>query len=200
MRFSVFIVIAGLFLNVLQAEMINKDENPGSTWSDEAINTLLDRIACEVGDIVTVIVDEKSAANFKAATTVSKKDANTVKTLLNLDILDKWFAPSKTESNNQNQGAGSTNQTSVMKTSITAVIKQKLPNDKFIIEASKDISINNDSQVYLLSGVISKKDIGPDNTISSDKVAESTIKLDADGAIGDRQRKGLITMILDWLF
>jgi flagellar basal body L-ring protein FlgH len=44
------------------------------------------------------------------------------------------------------------------------------------------------------------QDIGPDNTISSVYLANASVQVDGKGPIGDRQRKGLISTILHWLF
>ncbi len=200
MKLSIWVIGIGAFFSVLQAEVIYKDDNPGSAFTSLEKDCLVDNIASEVGDIITVVIDEKAIANFNANTSMSKKDQSLIKTLLNFSFIDSWFSPAKTETNSSNQGSGTTVQTNTMKTSVTAVIKEKLPRDRYIIEANKEIIVNNETQNYVLSGVISKFDIRSDNTIRSDKVAESSIKLDAEGQIAERQRKGIMTKILDWLF
>ena len=43
-------------------------------------------------------------------------------------------------------------------------------------------------------------DITSDNTIKSSQIAEADIRLEGKGMIQDRQRKGILNQIMDWLF
>jgi flagellar L-ring protein precursor FlgH len=47
---------------------------------------------------------------------------------------------------------------------------------------------------------VRRQDIAPDNTVPSSKIAEAEIRMEGAGAIQERQRKGVITQLMDWLF
>lgn len=52
----------------------------------------------------------------------------------------------------------------------------------------------------VIEGIVRPDDIKSDNTVLSEDVAEASIKYDGKGTVGDRQRQGLISRLLNWLF
>lgn len=197
-------IIAGLVLAVTMSigQVIDKSENAqsGSLWSNDVQNPLLDRTARRVGDIVTIVISENSVATFKAGTTASKSDSNSVAQKLFIGFLDRIFKPFSTNDSSSNKGEGDTNQTGKMSARISAVVRKVMPNGNMIIEGSRNIMTNKELQIIKLSGVIRRDDIRPDNTVKSESIAEAEIKMEGKGLIADRQRRGLLTRILDWLF
>jgi flagellar L-ring protein precursor FlgH len=68
------------------------------------------------------------------------------------------------------------------------------------VEGTRTVGVNAEKQKVVISGIVRPQDIGPDNTISSVYLANASVQVDGKGPIGDRQRKGLISTILHWLF
>lgn len=195
----VFLAFAATFAG---AQMIDKSDGAGvgSLWSDAVPNPLVDRTACKVGDLVTIVISENSVSTFKAGTTASKSDANNVAQKLFIGFLDRIFKPFSTTAASNNKGEGDTNQTGKMSARMSAVVTQIFPNGTMIIEGTRNIVTNKETQTIKLSGVIRRDDIRPDNTVKSENIAEAEIRMEGKGLIADRQRRGLLTRILDWLF
>lgn len=191
-----------LFAACAIAQVVDKSDQGsiGSLWSDEAPNPLLDRTARRVGDLITIVITEQSASSFKAGTSAKKSDDNSVAQKLFIGFLDRIFKPFSTNANSSNKGEGDTSQTGKMTARMSAVVKHVYPNGTMIIEGSRNLMTNKELQIIKLSGVIRRDDIRPDNTVSSDRIAEAEIRMEGKGLIADRQRRGLLTRILDWLF
>ena len=97
-------------------------------------------------------------------------------------------------------GDGKTSQTSSMAATLTVIVKQILPNGNLVIEGHRTLITNKQTQTFTLSGVVRQADIKPNNTIVSSQIAEMDVKMDGTGLIADRQRRGILTRIIDWLF
>ena len=69
-----------------------------------------------------------------------------------------------------------------------------------LIEGTRAIRVNKETQLFRLSGVIRRDDIRPDNTLLSESLADARIEVDGKGQVSDRTRRGVITRLLDWLF
>ena len=67
--------------------------NPGSLFDPKVRNPFTDNVARTVGDILTVIVDEKTIANFSASTQATKNDSNSVNAKFFVGLLDSLFRP-----------------------------------------------------------------------------------------------------------
>jgi flagellar L-ring protein precursor FlgH len=157
-------------------------------------------VARQVGDIVSVLIQEQSLSTFAAATKTQKSDNNSITLDSPLSLLNGLFRPFTTGSNGSSQGSGDTSQKSSMTARMSVIVKQILPNGNMAIEGKRSLVTNKQTQTFVLSGTIRPFDIKPDNTIDSSKIADAQIRMEGQGAIADRQRKGVITQIIDWLF
>ena len=87
-----------------------------------------------------------------------------------------------------------------MTSTMSVVVKAVLPNGNLLVEGARSLTTNKDTETIVLSGQVRPFDIQADNTILSTKLAEAKIAIAGKGTIQDRQRKGLINRLLDWLF
>ena len=74
------------------------------------------------------------------------------------------------------------------------------PNGNMLVEGTRMVKLNKEDQAITFSGTIRSDDVRADNTILSENIAEVRITNVGKGLISDRQRRGIITRILDWLF
>ncbi|MFN8220880.1 MAG: flagellar basal body L-ring protein FlgH [Fimbriimonadales bacterium] len=191
------LLAATLGVALLSTSALAQD-NPGSLWSDTK-NPMVDRIARSVGDIVTIIVSETSSSSFAAQTSTSKSDSNSILKGLG-PVLGNLIPALSTGANGSSTGQGSTTQTGKLSARITATIKTVLPNGILILEGTKTVTVNKEVQTIKLTGMIRRDDIRSDNTVLSENIADAFIVTSGKGAIADRQRRGFLTRILDWLF
>lgn len=172
----------------------------GSVWSDSlwagarTSRTLFgDRKARDVGDVVTVLIVESATATQTANTATEKKTDVSVEqgTGFMRFLPDGGWGASGTS-----KATGSTTRTGLLTASLTATVKEVLPNGNLKIEGKREILVNKEKQILVLSGIIRQDDIAPDNTVSSTSIAEANIRYDGKGPIAAKQKEGLITRLL----
>ena len=74
------------------------------------------------------------------------------------------------------------------------------PNGNFAIEGRRSITVNNEEQIVVLTGIIREVDINFDNTISSRFIANASISYAGDGVVADEQRVGWLTRALTYVW
>ena len=55
-------------------------------------------------------------------------------------------------------------------------------------------------QYLSVEGLVRQQDIGMDNIVGSDVIAEARITLDGLGVVDDKQRPGWMTRVMSWLY
>ncbi|CAG37412.1 flagellar basal body L-ring protein FlgH [Desulfotalea psychrophila] len=183
----------------------------GSLWDSNQNSLFSDRKASNVGDIVTVLIEEKSSAS-KNASTKTGKDSSIGASIPNLFGLEKSsiIANNHIDMNNligasfknDFKGAGSTSRSGTLSAALSTQVIVKYPNGQLKIRGGKEVMVNNEVQVIYLTGIIRPVDITAANTINSDKILNARISYTGKGALGDKQEPGWLTRSLDhvWPF
>ncbi|HEY3780458.1 MAG TPA: flagellar basal body L-ring protein FlgH [Fimbriimonadaceae bacterium] len=176
-------------------------QNPGSLYGSGSNggDTLHDVTACKEGDLITVIITESTAASFNATTTTTRADSASINKGIG-PVLGNLIPGLGVGDAQTSTGTGATTQAGSFTGTVSAVVKKVFPNGTMLIEGTRDIVYNKDTQTIRLSGIIRREDITPTNTIFSSQMANASIKAAGKGQISDRQRKGLLVRMLDWLF
>lgn len=186
----------------------------GSLWPGETSENLLfaDTKAKQVGDIVTVQLEEAFESTNSATTGVSKDSqiALGVDTVLGVpnDLgmsnflgLGNSFNPTvAAESSRSTNGSGTTTRGGSMTGTLAAIIKQELPNGIFRIEGRRTVTVNNEDQMMILTGLVRRVDIGFANTISSQHIANANIVYTGKGVISDEQNVGWLMRFFAWVW
>lgn len=183
--------------------------NPGSLWLSGNSAFFKDNRAQKVGDIVTVIVEERASAEVEANTDATRQSTKTsgLSNLLNMEgwLTNRGIPPGPAslldmESNRDFQGEGATDREDILSARIAAVVTQVLPNDYLVIEGSREVMVNYEKQIMRISGVIRQGDISSDNTIASEKIAEARISYAGHGMVDQSQSPQYGEKFLDkWL-
>jgi flagellar L-ring protein precursor FlgH len=186
----------------------------GSLWPGETSENLLfaDTKAKQIGDIVTVQLEEDFESTNSATTGISKDSQIDlgVTTVLGLPNdygmtnflgLGNAFDPNvQASSSRSTNGSGTTTRGGTMTGTLAAIIKEVLPNGVFRIEGRRTVTVNNEDQMMVLTGLIRRVDIGFDNTISSQKIANATIAYTGKGVISDEQNVGWLMRFFAWIW
>ncbi len=185
----------------------------GSLWPGENARNLLfvDNRARQVNDIVTVLVSETSDGSSKASTNTSR-DTSTTAGVAALLGLEKSLQNSNENlkpkiemggsASNSLKGQGDTSRKTKLSTSLTARVLQVLENGNLLIEGRRQLTMNGEDQYIVVSGIIRTDDIGANNTIASQFIADAKIYYAGDGVINEKMRPGWLTRIMDavWPF
>ncbi|MDQ7015113.1 MAG: flagellar basal body L-ring protein FlgH [Gammaproteobacteria bacterium] len=174
---------------------------------NSSISLFKDNKAYQVGDILTILLSERTNASTLASTSTSKNDQIDigVSTLFGgagnhrgLPVLDAGVKAKRGFSGN-----GDSSQSNSLKGDITVSVVQILNNGNLRVRGEKLIRINQGSESMHFSGVLRPQDIRSDNSISSIKVANAKIYYGSDGSIGDANTQGWLSRLLSseyWFF
>ena len=186
----------------------------GSLWPGETSENLLfaDTKAKQVGDIVTVQLEENFESSNSATTGIAKDSEIDlgVTTILGLpndygmtNFLGQGtsFDPNvQAQSSRSTNGSGTTTRGGSMTGTLAAVIKEELPHGMFRIEGRRTVTVNNEDQTMVLTGLIRRVDIGFANTISSQQIADADIVYTGKGVISDEQNVGWLMRFFAWVW
>lgn len=180
----------------------------GSLWSDNTDTLFTHRRSARVGDVITVLIQESANATRGAGTDVSRKSdinvgisafATAVKQLQDaypgLDM-NKLIS---TAYQNDFSGKGQTSSSGTLSATLTARIKNVLPNGDYYIEGNKVVMINEEESHLYFSGVVRPSDIQADNTVASNLIADAQVEYTGRGPVADKQRPGWFARFLDWI-
>jgi flagellar L-ring protein precursor FlgH len=159
-----------------------------------------DRIARNVGDIITIEIVENSVASASARTnTKSEYDAKVSAGGTGaLDFIPLLGADGSTKS--EHKGDGRTSRQGSLRATLTAKVVEVLPNGNMRIEGEKNLIINGERQVTVLKGIIRPEDVSPQNIVSSDMIADAEITFKGKGILANTERPGFFARLLNWLF
>ncbi len=186
----------------------------GSIWPGDTPGNLLfvDAKGRNVGDIVTVTIEE-TATSTQSATTDTSKDAEVSmawESFLglpsNLGVQNFLGSGSQFDPRVQaalarsNKGAGTTTRNGQLTATVTAIITEVHPNGNLTIEGKRSVTINHEEQIMVLRGNVRSVDVNFDNTISSRYIANASITYTGEGVVADEQRVGWMTRILTYVW
>jgi flagellar L-ring protein precursor FlgH len=98
------------------------------------------------------------------------------------------------------KGQGSTASDTTFKTNLTGQVIAVLPNGNLVVEAARQIFMNNQHENIIVRGMIRPGDIGPDNTVASTALSNLEIEMKGKGIISDGVRPpNFITRAVLWL-
>lgn len=153
-----------------------------------------DTRARRVGDLITVLLQESTNASKSNSTKTKKATSidNSAPTLAGrgVTIGGKSLLQASAESGNQFQGEGASTQSNALQGSLTAVVTERLPNGNLVVQGEKWLQLNQGEEFVRVTGVVRAADILPDNTVTSDKVADARISYGGKGAVQSASRMG----------
>ena len=162
----------------------------GSLWTPDSPYSDMesDYKARRVNDLIVIQVVEsttaaedgavKSARTFSASSSL----AGFAGTPGPNNALRNLFTPN---SSRTLDGQAQTSANSTLNTSLSGRVVEVLPNGFLVIEAMREISMNNQHQTVIIHGVVRPGDIGANNAVPSTAVSNLEVELHGRGVISD---------------
>ena len=178
----------------------------GSIWAkrDKNMRDLYaDDVARQIGDILTIRITEASKVDNKAKRDL-KKEADRSTTFngeLNIDhILPSipGFTMSAESSNELKSKADYKDERKFID-SISVVVVDIMPNRNLVVIGTRNRNIAGDVQTIEVSGIVRPSDIGFDNIVRSEQVADFRIVTKNSGVADPYTRPGWLGTIFDIL-
>ncbi|WP_248679419.1 flagellar basal body L-ring protein FlgH [Sinimarinibacterium sp. CAU 1509] len=172
--------------------------------ADNNIVLFEDRKARQVGDILTILLVEKTDASKSANTSTSKGTSIGINPptiagrpvtvggteVLNFDVgTEQSF-----------EGSGDSNQSNALSGSLSAMVTRVMPNGNLVISGQKQIALNQGSETVSVEGIVRPADIQPGNTVTSDRIANAKIKYGGKGVVDGANSMGLVARFFNAFF
>ncbi len=176
-----------------------------SLWRDNSQSMFTDKRGVNVGDIITVVVQENTS------TTKDNKTATSKQAAIDASIATFLYSPTasglltkggqmpalKYSAKNDFSGGGTINNNEKIIARLAVRVIDALPNRNLIIEGRRETAFGGEKQEIILRGIIRTDDVTSGNTVFSYNVADATIQIISKGTVSDAQRKGWFTRLWD---
>jgi len=97
-------------------------------------------------------------------------------------------------------GSGGTTRTTELFVTMTARVIETLPSGDLVVEGVREVDINGDRSLVVLSGVVRPVDIQPGNVVLSTQVGQLRIRSLSAGLMKDSLTPGWLVRILNKIF
>jgi flagellar L-ring protein FlgH len=170
----------------------------GSIWAgSQSIALFEDTKARRVGDVLTILLLEKTDASKKASVNTSKDSEVDIG---NPTLFGRPFSIGGTaagafgiESSQSFSGSGDAVQGNKLEGSVSVVVAQVLANGNLVVRGEKNIELTTGTERVAISGIVRPADISPANTVSSDRVADARISYAGRGDVANSGKPGWLT-------
>jgi flagellar L-ring protein precursor FlgH len=188
-----------------QANMPSPDEHTmGSLWSPQsALGDLAsDYKARHLNDTITIMVSVQTTAAQSGSTNQSRQfSTNSAITGIFGQTPSVTNPLLAANSATALKGSGQTASNTLFTTTLTGQVISVLPSGNLVVEAQREIFMNNQHENVIVRGMIRPGDIGPNNIVSSAALANLEIEMKGKGIISDSNRPpNPITRAVLWLF
>ncbi len=141
-----------------------------------------------IGDILTVVLQERTQASKSADTETSKEtDISFVRPTI--PGLNPNLGASA-DSTHEFKGEADSKQSNSLTGNITVTVADVLPNGNLYIRGEKWLTLNQGDEYIQISGIVRPRDIQPNNTIISTQIADARITYSGRGALADANSMG----------
>jgi flagellar L-ring protein precursor FlgH len=192
-----------LYARYLQAARTPANAAPGKdiSWMTGLASDLRAR---RVNDLVTIRVIENTSASGTADSSLDK-NSTAGASVTHLFGVEKQIPGDPTSlvaaaANTKFKGAGTTSRSSTLTAQLTARVVEVLPNGDLVLEGAREIDINGDRQIAVLTGVLRPSDIQSNNVAYSSAVGQLRIRYFGKGLMKDNLQPGWLIRALNKIF
>ena len=165
---------------------------PGSLWIDNGrlANMVADYKASRVGDLVTISISQNlsststgnvaTSRNFSASSGISALPGK-----LKTAGITNLFSPTSAQALT---GKGQATTTTALATILTGRVVALLPGGTLVIEAERQIMMNDQRETVILRGLVRPGDMDATNTVNSNSVGDLEVEVKGKGVISESTR------------
>ena len=153
----------------------------------------------QVGDIITVLLNESTQAARTQNTDVSRESKNSLPNGFNTKLGNLNPILNGIDVNNNNnssKGAGKADQQASLSGSVAVTVIEILANGNLMIRGEKKLGLSEGTEVIQVSGVIRPEDVGPNSTVQSRRLANAQIAYRGSGDLANATKAGWGTSLM----
>jgi flagellar L-ring protein precursor FlgH len=162
-----------------------------------SFDLFMDLRARSVGDILTVLLVERTDASKESSTSTAKGSSvdTGFPTIAGVPVTSdgEQILNNEFESDTTFDGAADASQSNRLNGSITVTVAERLANGNLLVRGEKLITINQGEEFIRLEGIVRPVDIGPQNTVPSTQIADAAITYSGRGNLQATNRPGWLT-------
>jgi flagellar L-ring protein precursor FlgH len=172
------------------------------------VGLLQDFRARKTGDVITILIEEdlKGEKNVETNTDKSSEVSSGIGGVFGTGLANILSPAGSTvadpttmlsgTSKDTFKGTGKTSRDANLKGTVSARVVDVFPDGNLMVEGTRELKINSESQYLILTGIVRPKDIKADNTISSTKLADARISYTGGGSLTEKTNPGWFSKIL----
>ena len=157
-----------------------------------------------VGDILTIVLSESTQATRNSSLITERKASNDAMNTTWNDMIapDNGFwgnvVPTMdlTTSNMISEGVGTAGQSNALTGVVSAMVTEVMPNGNLVVEGRKQLSLTEGAEFIQIRGVVRTRDVQPDNTVSSMRMAQAQISYRGTGNLAESTQPGWLSQLL----
>ena len=165
-----------------------------------------DHRARDVNDLITVRVVENVVGTGSADSSLNKS-GSLAAALPNFFGLENYLPGALDPANlvrgasgSDFTGGGTTTRAGTLQAVVTARVAEVLPNGTLVLQGIREVEVNGDRQVMVLTGLVRPQDVGPNNVVLSPSIGQFRIRYFGTGLIKDTLKPGWLTRVLNKIF
>ena len=188
-----------------------KRAEAASLWKTGDSGFFGDRRAMNVGDILTILIEIDDEAQLRNASERARSSDNEISgsTVLGYESqLDRILPGIGAEDlptgsivdlsgASSSSGNGSINRQERIRLKVAAMVVRVLDNGNMVVAGRQEVKVNNELRELRVAGIIRAADIGMDNAIPYDRIAEARITYGGRGQISRVQQPRYGEDVLD---
>jgi flagellar L-ring protein precursor FlgH len=171
-----------------------------SLWDDRQSRLFTDPRALREGDILTVRISINDKPKFKTQNDRSRTATRSLGFGADLgwdDYSTSGKGKGTLDSATKTNADGATERSESIDLNVAAVVTEVLPNGNLMIKGSQEVRVNAELRVLTIAGIVRPSDIGAENTISYERIAEARIAYGGRGRITEVQQPAYGQQVLD---
>ncbi|MFY8054555.1 MAG: flagellar basal body L-ring protein FlgH [Limnohabitans sp.] len=153
----------------------------------------------QVGDIITVLLNESTQAARTQNTDVSREAKNSLPSGASAQVgkMSPFLDGVNLNDNRASStGKGKADQQASLSGSVAVTVVEILANGNLVIRGEKKLGLAEGTEVIQVSGVIRPEDIGPNSTVQSRRLANAQIAYRGSGDLANATRAGWGTTLM----
>jgi flagellar L-ring protein precursor FlgH len=148
----------------------------------------------QVGDLITVLLNESTQADRSQKTDISRDASNTAlpsgANLLLGNIHPILDGLNMNSAKTTSTGKGTAAQGASLTGSVTVTVTDILANGNLVVRGEKKLGLSEGTEVIQVAGVIRPQDIGPNGTVQSLRLANAQIAYRGTGDLASASKPG----------
>jgi len=171
---------------------------PDGAWAQGSLYT--DLKAMDVGDVVTIIILEKTMASNSSGLDTEKESRFSTEGSGTgpMDFVNPFTLSANI--GREHEGKGSTERAGSIVGKMAATVVALAPNGNLKIEGTREIVVNDEKEILTITGTVRPQDISTDNVVYSTDIASMQIEYRGKGLVTSGSKPGIISRIVSFFF